>query len=337
MPAVTAKVDRMKGLVRGVLGAAVVLACVAPVLAAPGETVLEAPGPVGPLKGVLQRADSASTATVLIIPGSGPTDHDGNNPAGARPATYRLLAQGLAAQGVSSLRVDKRGLFMSAAAVADPNAVTIGDYADDVRAWVRVLREKTGVSCVWLLGHSEGGLVAMAARDDPGVCGLVLVAAAGRPIGDVLREQLKANPANAALLPPALSAIDALERGKHVDVPAGNPALQALFRPAVQDFLISMFSYEPAKLLAGYAKPVLILRGQRDLQVSERDARLLQQADPDARLVLLPDANHVLKPVATADRQANVAAYLNPDLPLAPGVVGSISEFLAGHRGVAAK
>lgn len=72
-----------------------------------------------------------------------------------------------------------------------------------------------------------------------------------------------------------------------------------------------------------------MIQGQRDLRVGEGDARLLRQADPRASLVLLPDANHVLKSVSSDDRRANVATYADPGLPLAPGVIDAITEFLA--------
>ncbi|MCX7320910.1 MAG: alpha/beta fold hydrolase [Hyphomicrobiales bacterium] len=64
---------------------------------------------------------------------------------------------------MTSIRIDKRGMFGSAGAVKDANAVSISDYVDDIRAWVNVARQETDVQCVWILGHSEGGLVALAA------------------------------------------------------------------------------------------------------------------------------------------------------------------------------
>lgn len=305
--------------------------------AAPMESALEAPGPAAPLTGTMLAPDSDSDSdsdtrpgpVALIIPGSGPTDRDGNNPLGVKAATYRLLAQALAARGVATVRIDKRGMFGSAAAVADANAVTVGDYVADVHAWVGSIRKRIGADCVWLIGHSEGGLVAMAAAQDaPAVCGLVLIAAPGRPLGAVLREQIRANPANAPLLPQAMAAIDALEAGRRIDTAGMHPALQGLFGAQVQGFLISAFSYDPARLLAAYRKPVLVLQGQRDLQVSEADARLLAKAAPDASLVLLPDVNHVLKQVASSDPRANLATYADPALALAPGVGAAIAGFI---------
>ena len=299
---------------------------------------MAAPGPTGPLKGTLLAPASKSVPVVLIIPGSGPTDRDGNSPAGVKAAAYRLLAEGLALRSVATLRIDKRGMFASTAATPDPNAVTIAGYVEDVRSWVAVLRQQTGAPCVWLLGHSEGGLVAMAAaKGQEDVCGLILVATAGRPMGEVLRDQLKANPANGPILGQALPAIDALERGHKVDTGNMHPALQGLFNPAVQGFLISAFSYDPRRVLAGYSKPILVLQGQRDIQVGEADARLLKQANPRAELVLLPNVNHVLKSVTSAELGANIATYADPGLPLAPGVVEAIADFLTGHSGSARK
>lgn len=290
---------------------------------------IEAPGPLGPLTGTyLQGAERGPVA--LIVPGSGPTDRDGNSPLGIRASTYRLLAEGLAARGISTVRIDKRGMFGSAGAVRDANAVTIADYAQDVRAWVHAAREKTAAACVWVLGHSEGGLVALtAAGEEAGICGLVLAATPGRPLGDVLREQFASNPANAPILDEALAAISALEAGRRPDASHMHPALRPIFGPKVQDFLLGTIAIDPARLIAGCRKPVLIVQGGRDLQISLADAERLKAASPQAELVLLPEANHVLKAVGSADRAANLATYADPDLPLAPGVVDAIARFVA--------
>ncbi|WP_294352934.1 hypothetical protein [uncultured Sphingomonas sp.] len=85
---------------------------------------------------------------MLSILGSGPTDRDGNNPLGLTAASYRLLAEELAAKEVTTVHIDKRGMFASARAIPDAAAVTIGDYAHDVRAWVEAARHQTGAKCV---------------------------------------------------------------------------------------------------------------------------------------------------------------------------------------------
>ncbi|WP_423978959.1 alpha/beta hydrolase [Klebsiella aerogenes] len=293
------------------------------------ETVLDAAGPKGPLKGTLLTPNQKTTAIVLIVPGSGPTDRDGNNPLGVHASPYRLLAEGLVAKGFATLRIDKRGMFTSAMAVEDANAVTIADYVDDVRAWVKVLRRQMYNPCIWILGHSEGGLVALASAQEEDVCGVVLIATPGRPMGEVLRGQLNANPENEMLLKQALPIIDALEHRRRVDITNMHPALQNLFNPAVQGFLINAFSYNPCQLISTISKPVLVLQGQRDLQVKDTDARLLKAANPQASLVILPNMNHVMKEVISDDRKVNIASYAEPALPLAPGLIDSIEHFLS--------
>jgi uncharacterized protein len=296
----------------------------------PVQTHVQASGPLAPLKGTMLAPAGGKGPMVLIIPGSGPTDRDGNNPLGVKASTYRLLAEGLAARDIGTVRIDKRGMFGSRAAIADGNAVTIDDYAADVETWIGTIRKQTGVPCVWVLGHSEGGLVALAAaQKSTDICGLMLVATAGRPLGEVLRTQLRSNPANAPVLDWAMTAIDSLEAGKRVDTAGMHPALMPLFAPQLQGFLINAFSYDPAKLIANVSVPVLIVQGKRDIQVSVGDAERLKTAAPKADLVLLPDANHVLKAVASDDKRANIATYADPTLPLAPGVVDAIANFVA--------
>lgn len=305
------------------------------------ETALQAPGPQGPLKGTLLTPDAVSARqapAVLIIPGSGPTDRDGNNPLGVKAAPYRLLAEALAQRGLSSVRIDKRGMFASSGAIPDANKVSIDDYANDVRAWVQVIQGETGQPCVWLLGHSEGGLVALAAARNPdGLCGLILVATPGRNLGDILRAQLRANPANAPLLAEAEGAISKLEGGSRVEVSSMHPALQRLFAPAVQDFLISSMRLDPVALIQSYRGPVLLIQGDKDLQVSVEDAQRLGRANASARVVVLADVNHVLKTMASSARAANLAAYADPGLPLAPGIVDAIVDVVQGAQQGAAE
>ncbi|MBY8337211.1 lysophospholipase [Alteriqipengyuania sp. NZ-12B] len=286
----------------------------------------------GDLAGTLEGTLAQGTPAVLIVPGSGPTDRDGNSPLGIAAQSYKLLAEALAQRGIASVRIDKRGMFGSAAAVPDPNDVTVDDYVADIESWADRISQASGGQCVWLLGHSEGGLMTMAAaaKDPSRYCGLLLVASVARNLGDVLRAQLAANPANAPLLPEIDAIIAKLKAGDSVPAAGMHPALVPLFAPQVQGFLGSVFRQEPAEVIAAHDLPVLILNGSADLQTPAADARALANVRPDATLVILERANHVLKQVPDDTSAANLATYADPDLPLAPGVVDAIVEVVTG-------
>ena len=175
----------------------------------------------------------------------------------------------------------------------------------------------------------EGGLIALAAGQKPeGFCGVIIVAGPGRKLGVVMREQLRANPANAPILPAALAALDSLEAGKPVDAASLPAPLQPLFNAAVQPFVIDLLAQDPARLAAGLTVPLLIVQGDKDIQVTVDDAKVLAAAQPKARLAVLPGVNHVLKAIAGDDRGANLATYADPSLPIAPSVVDTIAGFV---------
>jgi len=95
----------------------------------------------------------------------------------------------------------------------------------------------------------------------------------------------------------------------------------------VQPYLISWFKYTPSIEIAKLTVPVLIVQGGTDIQVGVDEAKALKAAKPDAQLVVVDGMNHVLKH-APADRAANVAAYLDPTLPLASEASEAIAAFI---------
>lgn len=299
-------------------------------------TEISATGPGGELKATWRgpaAEEGVHPPIMLFVPGSGPTDRDGNNPLGVAGRPYGKLMEALALEGISTVAVDKRGQFGSDGARFGPEGPTIAGYAADMKAWIAQVREETGAPCVWLSGHSEGVLVALVtAQDAQGVCGLVLISGPGRRLSDVIREQIRANPANPPeILTQSDAALTALEAGQKVDVSTYHPALQQLFAPVNQAFLISMFSYDPAALLKTYSGPVLVLQGATDIQVSVADAQRLAGARAGVTLQLVDGMNHVLR-AAPAERAANAATYADASAPVFPGLAASIANFIKSHR-----
>jgi pimeloyl-ACP methyl ester carboxylesterase len=287
------------------------------------------PGPAGPLEGTLIDPPDASHI-VVVIPGSGPIDRDGNMPAfQSKTDLYKQFAEALSAEGIASLRVDKRGFFGSAQAIANPYDVTIAAYAEDMTKWVA--RAHQEAPCVWLAGHSEGGLVALyTAQSAPeGLCGVILMATPGRPIGQLLIEQMARNPASAAYLPELKTLVADLEQGKTRPLSEVPAALQGLFQPGLQRYMTDLFSHDPVALAHKWQGPALVLQGDRDIQVQMKDADLLVAALPNAQRADLAEGTHILK----QDVPANpFATYNPPDLPLHADLIPAITAFLASAQ-----
>src|SRR4030095_12228454 len=122
----------------------------------------------GTLYGTLTMPQSQSSMPiVLIIAGSGPTDRDGNSPLLKGPNnSLKLLAEGLAAKGIASVRYDKRGIGETGKAMqlAAEKAKTplreedlsFETYIDDAVRWAKQLRADRRFSSLTILGHSEG-------------------------------------------------------------------------------------------------------------------------------------------------------------------------------------
>ncbi|MDF3607000.1 alpha/beta fold hydrolase [Paracoccus sp. DMF-8] len=287
------------------------------------------PGPAGPLMAEAI-AVAGSRDVVVIIPGSGPIDRDGNGPAvGIVSDLYRQMAEGLAERGIASIRVDKRGFGASAAASAEPADINIANYAQDMRGWVEKARDLA--PCVWLAGHSEGGLVALVAAQDPpaGLCGVILLATPGQPIGQLMIRQMDNLPAMTRLMPELRDIVADLEDGRTRPVQDISPALRTIFAPGLQDYMVGLFQYDPAGVAAEWHGPVLILQGARDFQVTPQDAQKLADAMPQAQLVLLPQATHMLKLDIPGQP---FATYGNPALPPDPLLLPAITDFIAANR-----
>lgn len=285
-------------------------------------------GPAGPLAGEATAVEGARHV-VVIIPGSGPVDRDGNSPQGGLDTdAYKMLADTLADEGIASIRIDKRGFFDSSAAIADPNDVTIEAYAGDARDWVKRAAEMA--PCVWIAGHSEGGLVALVASRKPpeALCGLLLLSTAGRPMGELLREQLRVMPGMGPSMPAIDRIVTDLEAGRTADPDALPPHLKAIFSPGLQRYMIDLFSHDPVALGHDWKGPALIVQGDADIQVKPIDADLLASALPQAKKVIVEGATHMLK--ADVPGQP-LATYTEPSHPLHPDVVPAISGFVARY------
>jgi pimeloyl-ACP methyl ester carboxylesterase len=263
---------------------------------------------------------------VLIIAGSGPTDRNGNSPAlPGSNNSLKMLADGLAAHGIASLRYDKRGIAASRAAMTSEADIRFNHFIEDADAWVAQLRADKRFSTVTIVGHSEGSLIGMVAAREASADAYVSLEGAGRKAQDILTEQLKAQlPAD--LMSQTERILAKLSSGEIPDsVP---PTLNALFRPTVMPYLISWFKYDPAAEIGKLSIPVLIVQGTTDIQVSMDDAKALAAGNPGARFVTIEGMNHILKEVS-GDRVAQMPKYSDPSLPVVPKLIDELAAFVS--------
>lgn len=293
----------------------------------------------GSLAGTLQtpqtqmvRGSCAPSSLVIVFPGSGPTDRDGNDLPRLDTNVYAQLADALQSHGIASVRYDKRGIGGSARALpADLDSFTFDDELADARRWVDEYARDARFERVVLAGHSEGALWALLLAKQAGVTGVISLEGAGRPIGSVVGAQIEQQAETAGLttkqVDQAKDAIAALEAGTRVSIDGFPAFLSQIFDPQTQAYLMSWMKYDPAAEAAKVQVPLLIVQGTTDTQVSTTDARLLSDANADAELLEIDGMCHVLKD-ASSDMSAQNKAYTDPSLPLNERLVSGVVSFV---------
>ena len=266
-------------------------------------------------------------AALALVHGSGPNDRDetmGPN----KP--FRDIAQGLASQGIAVLRYDKRTFAHNKEASEIKNFTVKEETVDDAVLAAELLRGRKEIvpSKVFVLGHSLGGeLIPRIGAACGGQCaGFIVLAGSTQPDEDVLirqltyifsldgkisdeeREELEKTKADAARIKaPALS--------------PGDPPIDGI-PPAYYLDLRGYYSPDAAKKLG---KPMLILQGERDYQVTISDFENWKKALSDKTEVEFKSytrLNHLFcegagTPLSTPGeyrKAANVAGYVIDDL-----------------------
>ena len=310
--------------------AALLLLAAATVAAAPAEEPASLKTLSGTIEGTLLVPEHRGRIpVVLLIAGSGPTDRNGNS-AGLPGAnnSLKMLAEGLAANGIASLRYDKRGIAASGPAGKSESELRFDMYVDDAAAWAAQLKNDARFSGVTIVGHSEGSLIGMVASRKSNANGFVSIAGIAHSADVTLREQLGKQ------LPPELMkesdrVLDALKAGKTVSDPP--PALAAIYRPSVQPYMISWLRYDPSAEIAKLTIPVLIVQGTTDIQVTVADAKALAAAAKKPKLVLVDGMNHILKQVG-GELKEQVGAYSDPSLAVVPQAIDAVVAYVKSRR-----
>lgn len=266
---------------------------------------------------------------VVLVHGSGPNDRDetiGPN----KP--FRDLAWGLATQGVAALRYDKRSK-VHAGKMAALESMTVDDevIADAVAA-VRLLRQTDEVDPdrVFVIGHSLGGhLVPRVAAEADGVAGVVILSGNVRPLQDLIVVQTEyLLGLDGELSDEDREQVNRLEQVRQA-IENLNAATPGMFFGAPATYWIDLRDYDPVKVARSLDRPLLILQGERDYQVTMDDFALWQEGlsgRDNVTFISYARLNHLLM---SGSGPSSPAEYEQPgyvDAAIVADIIGWISE-----------
>ena len=234
---------------------------------------------------------------VVLVHGSGANDRDetiGPN----KP--FRDLAWGLASQGIAVLRYDKR-TRVHASQMAGLRDMTVEDEViHDAVAAVELLRNTDEVDPdrVFVVGHSLGGYLAPRIAAEAGhVAGVVILAGHVRPLQDLIVAQTEyLLGLDGELSDEDRAQLEQIEQIKgaidHLDA-----AAPGMYFGAPPAYWVDLRKYDPVKAARALDKPLLILQGERDYQVTMDDFMRWQEGlmgQDDVTFIRYASLNHLL-------------------------------------------
>lgn len=274
--------------------------------------------------GTLLIPEAPTKKLAIIIAGSGPTDRNGNSQL-TKNNSLKLLAENISSQGIATYRFDKRVVTMMKKRVGRISEVLFDDLAIDVAAIIKHFRAEGTYDDIYLIGHSQGSLVALLAAQQQDVSGIISVAGPSQPIDVSIIEQVTAQMPN---FEEELRAnFETLKTNGSLE--DYNPLLASIFNKDVQPYLLSWMKYNPSDEIKNITAPISLINGTRDFQVNESEAQRLQDASPNAEITIIKDMNHVLRIINTDDLLVNQKSYQEPNTPISKELIAIIVSFIS--------
>ncbi|MBN1412759.1 MAG: DUF3887 domain-containing protein [Spirochaetales bacterium] len=238
---------------------------------------------------------------VILVHGSGPNDRD-ETIGGAR--VFRDLAWGLASNGIAVLRYEKRTKYYQNKMASLSATLTVKEETiDDVLEAVNLLSNMENIrkDALFIAGHSLGGsVIPRIAELTDKVTGYICMAGTPRPMEDLILEQSEyifksdgeltdEEKANLAIIKKQVDKV------KDPNLSPDTPK-EELPLGVNAAYWIDMKKYDISQLAAKMSRPVFIIRGERDYQVTEKDFIAWKKAfegSPNAEFKEYPGLNHL--------------------------------------------
>ena len=306
------------------------------------KTVIGQGGPY-PLNGILALPEGewAPVPAAVFVHGSGSTNMDEKIFANA---PFRDMAEGLAARGIASVRYDKRTFVYGRKLVKDPGFSVKDETIDDALIAAELLKADPRIDAgrVYIIGHSMGGMLAPRI-DEAGAdfAGFVIMAGTPRTLEAVLFEQYEliaatAKGLNGMAAKKIVKSLRAKLAGLY-EMDDGTAKTIKVMGGARVYYFKEMGVNDTPSYLAKTAKPMLIMQGGKDGQVSvERDfdvyRELLANRD-NVAFRLYPELNHLFMPSVYSELKDLKKEYKIPG-HVDEGVIDDIASWI--HTGALA-
>lgn len=242
---------------------------------------------------------------VLIIPGSGKGNRDGNLPR-MRMNLYKDIADSIAKLGFITLRYDKRGTNRSKG-----NFLETGfwDLVDDSESAVRYLQSRPEVDKdrIIVLGHSEGGLIAPALHARQSLAGLILLASpaeAGQSLlfrqTQQMFQEINKMPGFKGKLLRFMLKIQRAERQNQKIIQKAVQSEKTIIRiygviPLNAKYMREQYTYDVTEELARVTCPTLAITGSNDVQVVPDHVKVIADTvRGESEWHIIPQMNHIL-------------------------------------------
>lgn len=272
--------------------------------------------------GTLITPEIPTLKIAIIIPGSGPTDRNGNQQM-MRNNSLKLLAEGLAQEGIASFRYDKRILTLLKQNALEEETLRFDMFIEDAVTVVDYFKQEGRFKEIYIIGHSQGSLVGMVVAQQSEVSGFISLSGPGQSIDKTIVNQISLQMPD--LKDAAQQSLEVLKRDG--EVKDFSPALISILRPSVQPFMASWMQYDPREEIGKLTIPTLIVNGTKDVQVSEEEAQQLKLGKSDATLVSIEKMNHVLR-IIEGDDLENTKSYNQHQVPISKELITTLAGFI---------
>ncbi|WP_299314177.1 alpha/beta hydrolase [uncultured Aquimarina sp.] len=261
-----------------------------------------------------------SVPLVIFIMDAGAINREGNDRMSKNDA-FKLLAIDLAEQGVATYRYDKRLFKIDALGIRE-HEISLDHFIKDAQSVVEYFRKNGNYTKIILAGHGQGSLIGIIAAKN-NVDGFISIAGNAQSVDQIVIQQLEKQ-APGLDKSAAVAFADLKEKGRAMNY---DPALESIFSYKLQYFMKSWVKYTPSEEIKNLEIPILILQGDKDLQVEVSEAEKLKEAVPNAEYIIVENMNHILREIK-GSRLENHKSYNEYWLKIMPEVTSSIINFV---------